>query len=283
VRPDSDASRSVSPLVMSDGTTGFLAHDPVVLVDPLDYAAISAVAELAMSNSVTQTRVRERLAEVAASRERLIDAADSQRRRLERSLQAGPVLRLERVTDLLRAIGSLDGRLGSDIGAIEADLSHARTAFEALAQGLRPGSLTAGGLASAIPELLRRTPLTVDVRVTVGRADPVVESTLYFVCSEAITNAAKYAGAATITIRLRDDHHLVVLTIEDDGIGGARLRPDGGLRGLMDRVEGLGGRMTVVSPSGKGTRIEVEIPRRPSRGSSVGGRGSGAATMRPAR
>jgi signal transduction histidine kinase len=110
-------------------------------------------------------------------------------------------------------------------------------------------------------DLIRRTPLKVDLATSVEPADPLTEATLYFSCSEALANAAKYAGAARIGIDVRQVGGFVRLVVTDDGRGGAHLAPRGGLRGLADRVEALGGRFEVKSHRGAGTTLRVDLPR----------------------
>jgi signal transduction histidine kinase len=97
-------------------------------------------------------------------------------------------------------------------------------------------------------------------RVVATRFDPAVESTLYFVCSEALANVAKHARARHVTVELAEDRVGAYLRVDDDGIGGARLAAGSGLRGLADRVEALDGRLTVVSPPGAGTTVVAELP-----------------------
>jgi len=120
--------------------------------------------------------------------------------------------------------------------------------------------LTNGGLAAALPELASRAPVPVDVDVDVGRVPTAVEAAVYFVCSEALTNVAKHgcASRAQIDVKLAGDR--IAVTITDDGVGGADARRGSGLRGLADRVDTLGGRLSVESPPGNGTRIVAEIP-----------------------
>ena len=120
--------------------------------------------------------------------------------------------------------------------------------------------MTNGGLAAALPELASRAPVPVDVDVDVGRVPTAVEAAVYFVCSEALTNVAKHgcASRAQIDVKLAGDR--IAVTITDDGVGGADARRGSGLRGLADRVDTLGGRLSVESPPGNGTRIVAEIP-----------------------
>jgi signal transduction histidine kinase len=260
--PPSSPSRAVTPMVVAGRAIGFIAHDPAVLDDPRLVGALSAAAALAMSNSTLQVVVRARVVEVEASRERLVQAAHDQRRRLERRLQAGAVKRLERVSALLAQVQPAGPGEDLEVARLRADLEHARTELADLARGVHPATLTSGGLRAALAELVRRSPLPVDLAVDVEPADPLTEATLYFLCSEALTNAAKHAAPTRIAIDLRQTSGSLRLVVSDDGRGGARFEARGGLRGLADRVEALGGRFRLESAPAAGTTIRVELPRR---------------------
>jgi signal transduction histidine kinase len=141
----------------------------------------------------------------------------------------------------------------------------ARTDLHAFAQGVRPTALGEGGLPAALPVLAARSGLPVSLTVAVGRLPPAVESALYFVCSEALANVGKHAGATSVTVvvrRVGDDGDVTVLSVEDDGVGGADLRGSG-LRGLTDRVEALGGTMMVTDGPAGGTVLTARIPAQP--------------------
>jgi signal transduction histidine kinase len=262
--PELEAGRAVTPMIVSGRLTGLIAHDASVLDDPRLVATISAAAGLALSNSSMQVQVRARVAEVDASRERLVHAADSQRRRLERLLQAGAARRLERVADLLARIDLSDTRAGVSLATLRDDLARARAELADFARGVHPAALTSDGLAAALAELARRMPVRVDLTIETRPTDPLTESTLYFVCSEALANAAKHARAGRIAIDVRETGGVLRLTVSDDGAGGATTSSRGGLRGLADRVEAIGGRFALDSPRDGGTRIVVELPPRPS-------------------
>jgi signal transduction histidine kinase len=267
--PASEAGRFVTPMIVSDHDTGFIAHDAAVLDDPRLVATISSAAELAISNASMQAQVRARVAEVDASRERLVHAADSQRQRLERLLQAGAARRLGRVADLLASVETTGDSARSSLASLREDLAGAQAELADFARGVHPAALTTGGLATALADLVQRTPLNVELAVDVRRADPLTESTLYFVCSEGLANAAKHAGAKRMAIDLREAGSVLRLAISDDGSGGARIASGGGLRGLADRVEALGGRFAVESRPGSGSRILVELPRLRARATTV--------------
>ena len=254
--------RAITPMVVAGRQTGFIAHDSAVLSDPHLVGALSAAAGLAMSNSTIQAQVRLRVAAVDASRERLVHAADTQRRHLERRLQGGAAWRLERVSELLAQVAPANPAADAMVAAVRADLVRARAELADFARGIHPATLTSGGLGAALAELVRRTPIPVDLALDAEPADPLTEATLYFVCSEALANAAKHAGAATISLDLSQGQGSIRVAVSDDGRGGAQFRSRGGLRGLADRVEALGGTLRLESQPGSGTTLRVELPRR---------------------
>ena len=126
---------------------------------------------------------------------------------------------------------------------------------------MHPAALTDGGLAPALALLAARSPLPVEFKGEVGPLSEPVEAALFFVCSEALANVVKHAAASRATIELRTERERVVATVVDDGAGGADPSQGSGLRGLADRVEALGGHLTVESPRGSGTRVVAELPR----------------------
>jgi signal transduction histidine kinase len=132
------------------------------------------------------------------------------------------------------------------------------------AHGVHPAALADGGLAPALHVLAGRSPIPVDVRGDVPRLSEPVEAALFFVCAEALTNAAKHADASRVSVELSVDGDGIVLTIVDDGRGGADPSRGSGLRGLADRVEALGGQLRLESPPRGGTRVVAEVPTEPT-------------------
>ena len=129
-----------------------------------------------------------------------------------------------------------------------------------LARGVHPAILTEDGLAAALESLISRTPFPVELKADEGRLPSQVEATAYFLACEALANCVKHAAASRAKIRAQRHNGLLVVEIEDDGVGGANPSNGSGLRGLADRVEALGGRLRVESPAGGGTRVVGEIP-----------------------
>jgi signal transduction histidine kinase len=220
------------------------------------------VAEFArlISYAIENTETRQ---ELAASRARLVQAADEQRRRVVRDLHDGAQQRLiHAVMTLQLAHGHADAP--PELDRLVADaLQHTRAAIDELrelAHGIHPAILTHRGLAAAIETLADRAPLPVHVDIPEQRYPSPVESTAYFVAAEALTNVAKYASAAAARVTAAPTRERLVLTVEDDGIGGATVSAGGGLAGLRDRVTAVEGLLSVDSPRGAGTRIRAEIP-----------------------
>jgi signal transduction histidine kinase len=141
-----------------------------------------------------------------------------------------------------------------------AELAAAQADLRDLAHGIRPPALESGGLAAALPLLVRQTePDPVDLTVPERRLPPAVEGAVYFVCAEALTNIAKHANATRASVEIAVDHGAAVARIIDDGCGGAD-RNGSGLRGLADRVEALGGWLSVSDRGGGGTLVAAWIP-----------------------
>jgi signal transduction histidine kinase len=199
---------------------------------------------------------------IEASRSRLVAAADEARRRLERDLHDGAQQRFVLATMWLRRAAAQARGTPTEPLVDEAyhQLEQGLAELRDLAHGIYPAALTAGGLAPALTRLATRSTLPVDLRVTDERVPPAVETAIYFTVAEALTNVTKHAQAtrASVTIDVADG--VIAAEIADDGIGGADTTAGSGLPGLADRLEALGGTLTVHSPRGGGTRVEARAP-----------------------
>jgi signal transduction histidine kinase len=203
-------------------------------------------------------------AELNASRARIVEAGDAERRRLERNLHDGAQQRLVAIAFTLRLLAT---RLAPDseaeqlLATARAELTASLEELRELARGLHPAVLRSHGLAAALDTLATRAPVQVDLTVDLqGRVGGPVEVAAYYVVAEALTNVAKYAAAGSATVEVgRSGPHLTV-EVTDDGVGGADPDAGSGLRGLADRVEALGGRLDVSSPGGLGTTVVAAIP-----------------------
>ena len=259
--PQPGATRAVTPVSDGGEPLAVLVHDPAVLEDPPLVEAVTSAARIAVSNARLQAEVRARIAELSASRRRIVEAADAQRRRLERELRDGAEQRLTRVERLLvQAHEAADRRVGEQLSEIEDELRGARAELRDFARGIHPTALTEGRLGAALPELAGRAGIPVELEISVRMVPPAVEAAVYFVCAEALANTAKHAEAASVTIRVSQSSGRLSLTVVDDGVGGADPGKGSGLRGLVDRVEALGGQVSVRSPTGGGTRLDATIP-----------------------
>jgi signal transduction histidine kinase len=251
--PAAEASRTVTYLHQGGRQIGALVHDAAVLDDPDLVSAVAAAAGVAVANARLQAEVRARVSEVEASRRRIVEASVAERRRLERELREGAERRLAHVTQLLagRGVAAAD---------LHRELQEVRAALTEFARGVHPRTLTEAGLPAALAELSARCPVPVQVSVPQQRLEPAVEAAVYFVCSEALANVAKYAQASQASVWVQRRAGLVAVEVRDDGVGGADPAGGSGLRGLTDRVEALQGRLWVDSPPGGGTRLLAEIP-----------------------
>jgi signal transduction histidine kinase len=223
---------------------------------------------LARENEVLRAEVEGQLQEGRASRSRIMQASDAARRRLERDLRDGAQRRLTTVGSILRsAREGLDQAVNPDLArTLELAIDELETGVEelrSLARGLHPAILTDEGLVAALGALASRSPVPVRLRAdSLGALPPAVESAAYFVVSEALTNVVKHARAAHAQVTLERNAADVLIEVSDDGRGGATLEPEGGLRGLSDRVAALGGHLRMVSPVGYGTLLRAELPLR---------------------
>jgi signal transduction histidine kinase len=202
-------------------------------------------------------------AELRASRARLVEVADAERRRIQRNLHDGAQ---QRLTAVLLNLGRLREGPEERAALLDAAIDELATGLQELrelAGGLHPAVLSERGLVAALKALALRAPVPVDLRALPDERLPEqLEVAVYYVVAEALANVHKHAGARRVVVRATtDDSHLTVEVV-DDGVGGAD-QQGSGLRGLADRVEALGGRLALDSPAGGGTRLRAEIPRNP--------------------
>ena len=232
-----------------------LVHDNAVARDPALLAAVSAAARMAVTNVRLRAAIRDRATELTASRRRIVEEADRQRRDLERELAAGTVEQLAEVSRLLEDV-EIDG-----VDELRQEFEGARSELIDFAHGVRPAALTSGGLAAALPLLVNRSPVPVMLTVLPDRAHAAAEACIYFVCAEALTNVIKHASATQVEIAVSRKVDQVTASITDDGSGDVDPSSGTGLRGLADRVEALGGILTVTTgASGHGTIVVATVP-----------------------
>lgn len=254
----------------TNATSIRLSDREIGLIVPSERAAARASLDVASAATLLVEMVRLRLElawaleEVAASRERLLRASYSERRRLEQDLHDGAQQRLVSLGMALRLLQRhLDDPVTSISGMLDSAVAEIGTAVAELRQiahGLRPSSLD-DGLAAALTNLSRTSVIPIELDIDVGTLPDLVSTTAFFVANEAIANAVKHSAAATLAVCVRAADGLVNVSVSDDGLGGgAAVRPGSGLAGLLDRVSAVGGGLRVASPPGGGTVVEAVIP-----------------------
>jgi signal transduction histidine kinase len=250
-----DLGEGARTVVEDDGVpVAALRHDPAALREPELARAVSAGVRLAVANARLQADMAARVRDVEASRRRLAEAADAARRRFGDELRGGPERRLRDVADRLAALADPGVRRIAD------ELTGCRADLERFARGVHPRELTEHGLREALLALARQAPGTVDVDAAATRFARAHEAAAYFVCSEALANVAKYADGAAARVTVRTAGARLLVTVSDAGPGGADPARGSGLRGLGDRLDVLGGTLTVISPPGGGTSLHAELP-----------------------
>lgn len=244
----------------------------VALADePLRPGAETRLADFThlVASSISNVHARNSL---IASRARIVTASDETRRRIERNLHDGIQQRMVSLALSLRAVragSSLPPEVAAGLDEVARDLDAVLEEIRVFSQGLHPALLARSGLGPSLRALARRSPIPVSLDVAgVTRLPPAVETAVYYVVSEALANAAKHSQAGEVAVRVAVDPDpgpdrdpaAVRATVTDDGIGGAAQARGSGLIGLADRVEALGGQLTLDSPAGQGTTISIELP-----------------------
>jgi signal transduction histidine kinase len=250
--------------IQRDGTrTAVLLHDPALLERRALLEQVVAAATLSIEIARLRVEVRLQLAEVAASRARIVEAGYEERRRLERDLHDGAQQRLVslglNVRRMQRSLPREASVLSPALDQIVEEVGAAIADLRQIAAGVRPARLD-DGLAAALRDLARTAPVPVEVDAPVERVTASVEAAAYFVACEALTNAVKHASATRVAVHASRMNGTLLVSVSDDGVGGAVARRGSGLAGLEDRVAAHGGTLEIASPRGGGTRIEAAIP-----------------------
>jgi signal transduction histidine kinase len=262
--PGPDSGRATTPIDRDGVRVAAIVHDPSLNSEPELLGAVTAAASIALENSRLSVELHARLDDLRASRTRVVEAAQSERQRLERNLHDGAQ---QRLVAMSLELTLLEQRFAHDVEAQRAvdqvrhELSESLAELRELARGIHPAVVTGHGLAVALESVAARSPVPVrlDVRLD-ERVPEAVEIAAYYLVTESLTNVIKYAEASAASVMVsRRDGELVVEVV-DDGVGGADEEAGSGLRGLADRVEALDGRLRVWSPRGGGTRVRAEIP-----------------------
>ena len=242
-----------------------LIHDPALEHNAELVDSVCAAAGLTLENERLQAELRARLTELQASRARLVEATEAERRRIERDLHDGTQ---QRLVSIAMSLGLLESKLPGKPSQAQPIVRETRQALAAaldelreLTQGIHPTILAERGLPVALDELCHRAALPTHLQLDLScRLPDQVESAAYFVVSEALTNATKHSHGSEVRVKAACAAGLLTIEVADDGIGGAAAGHGTGLRGLTDRVEALGGTLTVSSPPGRGTTLRAEFP-----------------------
>jgi signal transduction histidine kinase len=261
--PEAASGRTWTAVERDGRRVAAIVHDVALDTSPELVHAAAAASSLAIDNERLKADLRARLEELRVSRLRIVEAADAARRRIERDLHDGAQQQLVSLSLQLRV---LRGRVKAEpplaglVDELSAQLAQALAELRELARGIHPAVLTDHGLGPAITALAERSPLPVEAEVEEGRRPAPVEAAAYFVVAEALTNVVKYARASYAAVRIERRGDRLLVTVADDGLGGAAIGAGSGLRGLQDRVAAVGGTLSIDSPPGEGTRLEATLP-----------------------
>jgi len=263
--PEDELDRVTTFLDRNGEPLAAIVHDRALLDDPKLVESVKAAAQLAVENERLQEEVLAQLGEVHASRARIVEAADEERRRIERNLHDGAQQRLVSVSLALRMLASNlpsdPEQVRSALANIAGQLGEGLTELRDLARGIHPVILTESGLVAAIESLAERA--TTPVRLTHDVSDRFperVEVAAYYVVAEALANVDKHAHASSAEVRVTVCDGVLLVEVSDDGIGTPASGTGTGVHGLADRVAAVGGSLSVVGEPGHGTKVAAEIP-----------------------
>jgi signal transduction histidine kinase len=248
---------------------GVVEHDAALADEPERLTAVLSAIGLALDRARLADEVQAQLDVVASSRARIVVAADEERRRIERDLHDGAQQRLVGASMLVRrarsrAEASGDAEQAALLTSAADEVDQGLREIRELARGLRPPLLSDRGLVAALDCLAEAAPVPTSVRSRLEDRPPiVVETAAYFVASESVANAAKHARATSLLITAERRDGDLIVRVDDDGHGGAVVVDGGGLAGLRDRVEALGGALLVDSRPGAGTTVMARLPAFP--------------------
>jgi signal transduction histidine kinase len=256
------SDRAVTPVTAGGDEIAVLVHDPALLDEPALVESVRATAGLVLENERLAAEVRSQLAEVRASRGRIVAAADAERRRIERDLHDGAQQRLVTLSVALGLEASrTEPEAAQALERAQSEVEAAIAELRELARGIHPTLLRDDGLEAAVQALARRAALPVTVHGSLqARLPEMVELAAYFVVAEALTNVVKHASAEEASILLEHDGARLRIAVEDDGRGGAQVVAGSGLAELRDRLEALDATLAVESAEGAGTTVRAEFP-----------------------
>ena len=261
---EDEAGRSATPVTRDGVSVAMLLHDSALDDEPALVTSVAAAIGMSIENAQLQVELRARLEELRGSRARILGAEQRERRRLERDLHDGAQ---QRLVSLSLELGELTAKTETDpelrkrLETARREVTASLTELRDLARGIHPAAVSDYGLGVALESVATRAPLPVEL-IGVGGdrlPEPIELAAFYIVC-EALANVAKHSDATSAVVTLTRENSWVSVEVTDDGVGGASAENGSGLRGLADRVEAVGGRLQVWSPTGGGTRLRAELP-----------------------
>lgn len=255
--------RGVEVVELDGRRIGAIVYDADLIGEPELVRTAGQVVAIALDRERLTAELRSSRRALQLSRERLVDAADAERRRialdLHDSLQMQLVLLALEAQQLANAEGS-EGAVAERATQLRKGIDTAASELRQIVHAVMPAALVERGLSAAVDDLADRMPIPTTLTVDQHPLPPAVESTAYFVVAEALTNAVKHSKATGIAVDIRRGRGRLVVDIRDDGVGGATTNGGAGLRSIADRVDVLDGRLSIDSPPGGGTHIHVEVP-----------------------
>jgi signal transduction histidine kinase len=252
--------RAVTLVKSHDEDLAAIVHDPALRDDPQRLEGAISAARMAIERERLAAQVQAQLEEVRASRARIVEAGDAARRQVERDLHDGAQQRLVALAMKLELVKENASGASALFDEATRELQTAIREVRDLARGMHQTILSEAGLGAAVEALAERAPLPVKIDTSEARYGPSVETAAYFVVAEALTNVARHADATEACVGIVEDHGRLIVTITDDGRGGASPALGSGLRGLADRVAAADGTLTVTSPADGGTTVRADLP-----------------------
>jgi len=264
--PDPGSGRAWTAVDRGGVRLAAIVHDAELDASPELVTAAASAAALAIDNERLKAELRARVEELRVSRLRIVEAADDARRRIERDLHDGAQQQLVSLALDLRMLKARlgDSGLAGTVDEIGEKLAVALAELREFARGIHPAFLSERGVGAAVEALVARAPLNIETDVQLDERLPApVEAAAYFVIAEGLTNVVRYAETHNAWVHISRQGGEVLVRVADDGRGGAVIANGTGLRGLMDRLAVLDGRLEVTSPPGRGTTLEAHIPCEP--------------------
>jgi signal transduction histidine kinase len=264
--PDPGSGRAWTAVDRGGVRLAAIVHDAELDASPELVTAAASAAALAIDNERLKAELRARVEELRVSRLRIVEAADDARRRIERDLHDGAQQQLVSLALDLRMLKArlADSGLAGTVDQIGEKLAIALAELREFARGIHPAFLSERGVGAAVEALVARAPLNIEASVELNERLPApVEAAAYFVIAEGLTNVVRYAETRNAWVHVSRVGGEVVVQVSDDGKGGAIVEGGTGLRGLIDRLAVLDGRLEVTSPPGGGTKLEAYIPCEP--------------------